>query len=104
MSKKLDFGIGSCNKVPFASRKVAEKTMQKINLDPDSKLRTPLKSVHYCEHHRAWHLSSMSQELANTIQERKEVRETLKQPSLNTIQNRIEYLKTVPRLRNKFNP
>ncbi len=103
MSKKADGKLGSCKKICFKTKREAQKAITRINKENVQKTKFVLKSVYFCEEHRAWHVSSMTKKLAALIDEKKETRENLKNPSVSTIQNRIEYLKKVPKIRNKFN-
>ena len=53
-----------CNKIPYPSRKVAKREMKHINAAHNS---DGLKTVYYCEEHKAWHTTSKSKKKSKKI-------------------------------------
>lgn len=92
-----------CRKVKFKTERKALNAITRINNNPQKNQKCDLKTAYKCEVCKSWHVSSMEPKYAKRVNDRKEMRDAMENPSLSVIQKRIEYLKTSYRVKNKFN-
>lgn len=92
-----------CNKKGFKTQRHAEDAKDKINNNPSKGQVKEIKGTYKCQKCRLWHLTSMDETLAKTIESARKVRETVVNPSEDFVKSRIEYLSTAYRNNTKFN-
>lgn len=91
-----------CRKKPYGSRKEAEASLVKIMTEPAKHHNYEPRFVYKCETCKQWHLTSMDQVQYYAVKTQKEKRESKINPSQEDVLKRIEFLKEVPKYRNKF--